>query len=387
MLEQFLTISVMNIRNIVSRWSSSSVVVVGIAGVVAVLVAMLSMATGISNVFTKSVAPDRALVVRSGSDSELSSNLEGEVARIVAAMDGVAIAAPEVYVVADVPKRATGTPANTVVRGVDLQSFDIRPELKIVEGRMFEPGRNEIIVGVKALAEFAGVDIGNQLIVRDSSWEVVGIFEADGSVAESEIWGDLTVAQAAFRRQQSITVVRVQLESMSDFDMVAALIEDDPRLETDLVNEEDWFSSQSNSSTQVIQIFGVVVAIIMSIGAVFAALNTMYSAVAVRTFEIATLRAMGFGGAPVLVSVMFEAMFLALVGGVIGALVSFLAFNGFTVSTLNQQTFSQVAFEFAVTPELMVTGLVLSLALGFIGGIFPGFRAVLLPVTSALRGE
>ncbi|MCY3884490.1 MAG: ABC transporter permease [Gammaproteobacteria bacterium] len=387
MFEQFLTISAMNIRNIVSRWSSSSVVVVGIAGVVAVLVAMLSMASGISNVFSKSTATDRAVVVRSGSDSELSSNLSGEVGRIVAAMDGVAIAAPELYAVADVPKKATGTPANTVVRGVETLSFDIRPKLKIIEGRMFESGRNEIIVGVKTRAEFEGMDIGNQLIVRESTWEVVGIFEADGSIAESEIWADLTVTQSAFRRQQSITVVRVQFDSPTDFDNVAALIEDDPRLETDFVREEDWFSSQSDSSTVVIRVFGVVVAIIMSIGAIFAALNTMYSAVAARTFEIATLRAIGFGGAPVLVSVMLEAMFLALVGGIIGAAISFLTFNGFTVSTLNQQTFSQVAFDFAVTPELMVAGLVLSLALGFIGGIFPGFRAVFLPVTTALRGE
>lgn len=387
MFQQFFTISAMNIRNVASRWSSSLVVVVGIAGVVAVLVAMLSMASGISSVFTKSIAPDRALVVRSGSDSELSSNLPGESARIVAAMEGIAIAAPEVYVVADIPKRATGTPANTVVRGVDSQSFDIRPELDIVEGRMFEPGRNEIIVGVKARAEFEGVDIGNNLIVRDSSWAVVGIFEAKGSVAESEIWADLTVAQAAFRRQQSITVVRVQLDSPSAFENVESMIEDDPRLDTNLVREEEWFSSQSDASTAVIRIFAVVVAVIMSIGAIFAALNTMYSAVAARTFEIATLRAMGFGGLPVLVSVMLEAMFLALVGGLIGAAISFLTFNGFTVSTLNQQTFSQVAFDFAVTPELMVTGLILSLALGFIGGVFPGLRAVFLPVTTALRGE
>ena len=387
MFEQIFSITGMNLRNIPSRWSTSLVIVVGIGGVVAVLVAMLAMATGLENVFSKSIASDRAIAVRTGSDSEMSSNLSLEAARIVATLDGVAMATPELYVVADVPKKNTGTPANMVVRGVEQGSFDIRPEFELSQGRMFETGRNEVIVGVKALAEFAGLDIGSRLVVRDTAWEVVGVFETDGSVDESEVWADMTVVQSAFRRGQSITAVRVLLESIDRYDSVLALVEDDPRLPINLTREEEWYASQAESSTQVIRIFGVAVAVIMSIGAIFAALNTMYSAVASRTFEIATLRAVGFRGGPILVSVLSESMALAIVGGLVGAALAYLAFNGFTVSTLSQQSFSMVAFEFSVTPTLIVQSLVLSVVLGFIGGIFPAFRAVFLPVTTALRGE
>lgn len=387
MFEQIFSITGMNLRNIPSRWSTSLVVVVGIGGVVAVLVAMLAMATGLENVFSKSIASDRAIAVRTGSDSEMSSNLSLEAARIVATLDGVAMATPELYVVADVPKKNTGTPANMVVRGVEQGSFDIRPEFELSQGRMFETGRNEVIVGVKALAEFAGLDIGSRLVVRDTAWEVVGVFETDGSVDESEVWADMTVVQSAFRRGQSITAVRVLLESIDRYDSVLALVEDDPRLPINLTREEEWYASQAESSTQVIRIFGVAVAVIMSIGAIFAALNTMYSAVASRTFEIATLRAVGFRAGPILVSVLSESMVLAIVGGLAGAVLAYLAFNGFTVSTLSQQSFSMVAFEFSVTPILIFQSLVLSVVLGFIGGIFPAFRAVFLPVTTALRGE
>ena len=387
MFDQTAAIVGMSIKSIPSRWSTSIVVIVGIGGVVAVLVAMLAMATGLQNVFTESISPDRALAVRTGSDSEMSSNLSLETARIIAGLEGVAIAVPEIFVVKDVPKKATGTPANLVVRGVEQSSIDIRPEFKIGQGRMFEPGRNEIIVGTKAQAEFAGLEVGSQLLVRETSWEVVGVFETDGSVAESEVWADLTVVQAAFRRQQSITAVRILLDSPDSFALVEELIADDPRLPVDLILEEEWFSSQAESSSQVIEVFGLIVAIIMSIGAIFAALNTMYSAVAARTFEIATLRAIGFRGGPILFSVLSEALVLALIGGLIGAAIAYVVFNGITVSTLSQQSFSMVAFDFAVTPELIVQGLILSIVLGYIGGIFPAFRAVFLPVTTALRGE
>ena len=387
MFDQIVSITGMNLRNIPSRWSTSLVVVVGIGGVVAVLVAMLAMATGLERVFSKATSPDRAIAVRTGSDSEMSSNLSMDTARIIATLDGVAFATPELYVVADVPKKNTGTPANMVVRGVEPGSFDIRPEFEIAYGRMFESGRNEVIVGIKALAEFAGLDIGSRLSVRDTSWEVVGIFETDGSVDESEVWADMTVVQAAFRRGQSITAVRVLLDSINSYSSVQQLIEDDPRLPVNLTSEEAWYASQAESSTQVIRIFGIVVAVIMSIGAIFAALNTMYSAVASRTFEIATLRAVGFRGGPILVSVLSESMVLAILGGLAGAALAFFAFNGFTVSTLGQQSFSMVAFEFMVTPALVLQSLVLSVVLGFIGGIFPAFRAVFLPVTTALRGE
>ena len=387
MAGQILSISGMNIKNIPSRWSSSLVVVIGIGGVVAVLVAMLAMAVGLANVFTNSIGADRAVVARSGSDSELSSNLDSDTGRIISTLEGVAVASPELYVVADVPKKATGTPANVVLRGVEPQAFDIRPNLKIVEGRNFEPGRNEVIVGTKAQLEFDNLELGDVMVVRESTWEVVGVFEADGAVEESEIWGDLTSVQGAYRFGQSISIVRLLLDSEAQLSNLQALVEDDPRLPVDVILEQDWFSRQSEQSTQVIRIFGILVAVVMSIGAIFAALNTMYSAVAARTFEIATLRAIGFRSGPILFSVLAEALVLALIGGAIGAAISFFAFNGFTVSTLNQATFSQIAFEFMVTPELVTQGLVLSLGLGFVGGLFPAVRATRLPVTVALRGE
>ncbi len=387
MFQQIFAVTGMNLRNIPSRWSTSLVVVVGIGGVVAVLVAVLSMAAGLANVFDQSVSTDRAVVVRSGSTSELSSNLNFETSQIISTMEGVDIAAPEMYVVADVPKKSTGEPANMVVRGVNTSSFDIRPKLKVVDGRLFETGRNEVIVGVQAHAEFANLDIGSSLEMRESMWQVVGVFEAEGAVSESEVWADLTVAQAAFRRADSITAVRVQLDSPSDFKTVKALIKDDPRLATDMVGEEDWFSTQSETATIVIRVLAYTVAVIMSVGAIFAALNTMYSAVAVRTFEIATLRAIGFRGGAVLTSVMVESLFLALVGGLIGGAIAYFGFNGFTASTLSNVTFSQIAFQFAVTPELLIAGVVLSVALGFVGGVFPAVRAIRLPVTVALRGE
>ena len=377
----------MNILSIPSRWSSSAVVVIGIGGVVAVLVALLSMAVGLTNVFTNSTDPHRAVVVRFGATGELSSNLSVSDANIVSTFPGIELSAPEVFVVADIPKKATNTAANLVVRGVSEDSFSIRPEVQVIDGHRFEPGRNEIIVGTKAQEEFVGLNIGDQVVLREFSWTVVGLFQAGGSSVESEIWGDLSSVQSAFRYEGGITTIRLLLSSPSVITELSKLIEDDPRLQVDLYSEEDWFKEQSDSNTLVIKVFAIIVGCIMSIGAVFAALNTMYTAVAARTYEIATLRAIGFGGLPVVISVLVESLVLATVGGCLGAVVAFISFNGFTVSTLDQQSFSQIAFDFNVSLPLIALGIIVSVALGMIGGFFPAIRAALLPVTTALRGE
>jgi putative ABC transport system permease protein len=360
---------------------------VGIAGVVAVLVSILAMATGFRAALESTGAPDRAIVLRGGSGGELSSGISDENVRIVAAMDGIDASSGELYSIADVPKRSSGTPANLVVRGVEQSAFDIRPELTIVAGRNFEPGKRELIVGRRAVEEFAGIDLDAPIRFRDSDWQIVGIFEAQGEVYESEVWGDVKVTQAAFRRTGGVSTIRVRLADPAGLDAVAARIESDPRLDLQIQAEPAFYGNQSSRLSNIITGFGYLVAVIMAVGAVFAALNTMYSAVTLRTVEIATLRAIGFGGMPVVVSVMIEALVLALIGGVLGAVLSYGVFNGVTISTLNSMSFSQVAFDFAVTPALLTRGIIWAIALGFVGGLFPAVRAARLPITVALRGE
>jgi putative ABC transport system permease protein len=384
---QIREITLMNLRNLPSRLGSSSVIVVGIAGVVAVLVSILAMATGFRAALDSTGAPDRAIVMRGGSNGELSSGINQEGVNIVSQMDGITLASAELYTIADVPKRSSGTPANLVVRGVEQNAFAIRPELKIVEGRNFEPGKRELIAGRRAAAEFAGIDVGVPIRFRDSDWQIVGLFEANGDVHESEVWGDVKVAQAAFRREGGVSTIRVRLADPASIDAINERMKADPRLDLQIQSEPEFYGNQSSTLSAIIVGFGYLVAVIMAIGAIFAALNTMYSAVTMRTVEIATLRALGFGGTPVVVSVMIEALVLALLGGVVGAVLSYVIFNGLTVSTLNNASFSQVAFDFAVTPALIRNGLIWAVVLGFVGGLFPAVRAARLPITVALRGE
>lgn len=387
MLGQVLEITLMNLKNLPSRLGSSAVIVVGIAGVVGVMVAILAMAAGFRATLDRGGEPDRAIVLRGGSDSELSSAISIAEMNVVSSMEGVELASGELYTVADVPKRSTGLDANLIVRGVTPAAFDLHQAVQVVEGRNFATGKSELIAGRGAHLEFAGIDIGNTLDVRGGEWTVVGIFEADGSAFESELWMDLAVAQSAFRRGESVSSMRVRVDSPMRIPELAERVENEPRLDLKLVGEEEYFAAQAGSLATQIEGFGIVIAIIMAIGALFAALNTMYSAVATRTVEIATLRALGFGNAPVVISVMIEAVALATLGGALGASISYLAFNGYTASTLNNASFSQIAFAFAVTPEIIGTGLVWALGLGTVGGLFPALRAAWMPITAALRGE
>ena len=387
MFGQIIEITVMNLRNLPSRLGSSSVIVVGIGGVVGVLIAILAMAAGFESTLDRGGAADRAIVLRGGSTSELSSGIGIEERALLPTMPGVVLASPELYVVADVPKRSTGTDANVIVRGVGQAAFQLRDEVEIVEGRNFEPGKGELIAGRGAHIQFAGIDVGSTVRIRQNDLRVVGIFEADGSAYESELWMDLIVAQSAFRREGGVTSLRLRVDSPDRIEDLALQVEEDPRLDLTVQGEQEFFSSQSANLTATIRGFGTAVAIIMAIGAIFAALNTMYSAVVTRTVEIATLRALGFGGLPVVVSVMIESLALAVLGGVLGAGVAYLAFDGFTASTLNNASFSQVAFDFAVTADLLADGLIWAVALGAVGGLFPAVRAARMPITAALRGE
>lgn len=390
-LTQVFAVTGLTLRTIPERAGSSAVAVIGVTGVVIVFVAVLSIAEGFRAAMVGAGSPDTVIVMRGGSDTELSSILDRASARIVGDAagvrrgDGGPVASAELFVVVDVPKRTTGTAANVPLRGVEPAAFDIRDELRIVEGRAFRPGTNEIIVGRSATLQFAGLDLGSTQRWGESAWEVVGIFEADGTIAESEIWCDARVLGPAYRRGDSVQSVFAKLDSAATFDTFRDALTTDPRLDVMVERETDYYAGQSELMTGIIRGVGTIIAILMSIGAVFGAINTMYNAVATRTREIATLRALGFSGLPVVISVMLESILLSVTGGLIGGSLAYLAFNGYQTATLNFQTFSQVAFSFLVTPTLAIQGIVIAVAMGFFGGLFPAIRAARLPVATALR--
>ena len=388
---QVATVIGLNLRTIGQRRGASLAAAVGVAGVVAVFVTTLSIAEGFRRTLMSGASPDTAIVMRSGSDSEMMSGLQRETTRIIAEKPGVArsargpMASAELYVVADIPKRSTGTDANVPLRGVQPAAFDVRNEVKIVQGRRFEPGRSEVIVGKAAAAEFAGLDLNSKLHFGQSEWTVVGIFTADGSVAESEIWCDVGVLQPAYRRGETFQSIYAKLESPAAFDTFKDNLTRDPRLDVKVIRQADYYAEQTRTLYGFITGLGFLIAALMAVGAVFGALNTMYSAVSNRTREIATLRALGFRGGPVVISVLAESLLLALAGGLLGAAIAYFVFNGYQTATMNWSSFSQVAFSFAVTPRLLVLGMIWSLAMGLIGGLFPAIRAARLPVATALR--
>ena len=390
-LSQIITITASNLRSVSERKAASIVAVAGIAGVVAILVGVLSMREGFRATLDQAGAKDVAIVLRSGSAAELSSGLTLDQTRIISGAssivqkNGVPAASPELYVIVDVPMRSTGTEANVPLRGVGAQATRVRSKFKLIQGRMFTPGRVEVMVGRGAASQFAGLEVGKSVRWGTTDWDVVGMFEDGGSVSESEIWTDATVLQGAYRRGSSFQSVRVQLGSPSAIKSFKDELSVDPRLNVRVLSEYEYFSEQSKSLSTLINAVGYTVALLMGLGAIFGALNTMYSAVSARTREIATLRALGFGAWPVVSSVVTESMLLGLLGGVIGCLIAYLGFNGIRASTLNFASFSQITFAFAVTPALLTKGLLYALALSFIGGIMPGIRAARLPITSGLR--
>ena len=390
-LTQIVAVSVLNLRSLRQRAASSGVAVVGIAGVVIVFVAVLSIAEGFRRTLVTAGSDDAAIVLRAGSDTELTSGLSLEETRIIADAPGVlrnaagAVASAELLVLVDLNKKGVDTPANVPMRGVQPAAFSVRDEVKLVEGRMFEPGRSEVIVGRAAAGQFQGLEVGRTLRWGEAAWTVVGIFEANGNVAESELWADAGVVQPAYRRGTSFQAVYVKLESPGAFERFKDALAADPRLEIKVVRETEYYAQQSQQLSRLIRTLGYLIAILMGIGAVFGAINTMYTAVASRTREIATLRALGFGAGPVVLSVLTEAMALAFVGGTVGGLLAWAGFNGYQTATLNWQTFTQIAFAFAVTPSLLVQGLTYALVMGFFGGMLPALRAARLPVVTALR--
>ncbi|HOX70919.1 MAG TPA: ABC transporter permease [Dokdonella sp.] len=371
------------------RLGASSVIIVGIAGVVGVLVALLAMGDGLQKTLKSTGDTETVIVMRGGAANELSSGVSRDDATLIAQAAGILrdaegkpITSSELVVVANLPKKSTGTDANVEIRGVGPQAWPLRPNVKIIEGRKFTPGLREMIVGKGARQQFAGLDPGSTINLNNQQWTIVGVFES-GDAHESELEGDVDTVSAAYRRggYQSVTV---RLTSPEAFDALKAALASDPRLKVEAKTTLDYYTAQSEGLSKVIRVVGITIATIMAIGAIFGALNSMYAAVATRAREIATLRAIGFRSPPVIVSVMLETMLLALFGGLLGAFIAWLLFNNYTVSTLGAN-FSQVVFQFSVSPALLWTGVKWALAIGFVGGLLPAIRAARLPVTTALR--
>jgi putative ABC transport system permease protein len=390
-LSQLFSVTQVNLRSIPERKGAALAAAVGIAGVVAVFVGVLSIAEGFRAAMKVPGADDVAIVLRSGADTEMTSGLTHDDTRLIADASGIArnaqgpLASAELFVIINLPKRSTGTDANVPFRGVGQAALDVRGDIRITEGRKFEPGRNEIIVGAGAARAFAGLEVGKKIRISQTEWEVVGAFSGGGGAAESELWTDAAVLQPAYHRGDTFQSVYAKLTSRSAFDQFKDALTTNPQLKVRVLRESEFLADQSEMLTRFIRTIGFYIAFIMALGAIFGALNTMYSAVSARTREIATLRALGFGTGPVIVSVLMESLALALVGGAVGAIAAYLAFNGFKASTINWQTFSQIAFAFRVTPVLLVLGVAWAVLIGLIGGLFPAIRAARLPIAAALR--
>jgi putative ABC transport system permease protein len=380
-----------NFRSVKARWTSAIVAVLGIAGTVGVFVAMLSLARGFKATLVSSGAEDNALLVRAGSTSEMMSGMRLEDVKVVQDAPGVAqgpngpLVTSEVVVVAPFPLASTGTDANAQVRGVSANVLDVRKNVKIVEGRMFTPGLAELVVGKNVIGTYRGMTLGNTIDFGGGHWKIVGVFDAGGSAFDSEAWCDARVLDDVYKRPTNIfQSATVHLASAGDFQKFKDAVTSDPRLNFDVTREIDYYAKQSTRMTQLITILGGLVAFVMAIGAVFGALNTMYSAVAERGREIATMRALGFGGGAVVFSFLIEALLISFVGGAIGC-IAVLPLNGLTTGAMNWQTFSHLAFAFRITPVLLAAGIVFALAMGLLGGLPPAIRAAWRPVAVALR--
>jgi putative ABC transport system permease protein len=380
-----------NFRSIRARWSSTIVAILGIAGTVGVFVAMLSLARGFKATLVASGSPGNALIMRAGSPSEMMGGVTLDSVRVVQDAPGVArdasgpLVTQENVGVMPFPLISTGTDANVQVRGVAPNVLRIRTFVKITEGRMFQPGLSELVAGKNASRTYAGLTLGNTVNFGGGRWKVVGIFDAGGSSFDSEIWCDATILQRVMKRPPDIfQSVTAHLTSPEAFQQFKDSVTSDPRMNVDVTREIDYYAKQSTVMTRLITVLGGLVAAIMAIGAVFGALNTMYSAVAERGREIATMRAVGFSASNVILSFLFEALLIALVGGIIGCL-AVLPLNGLTTQTMNFQTFSSLAFAFKITFGLLALGVLFALVMGILGGMLPAIRAAIRPVAVALR--
>jgi putative ABC transport system permease protein len=392
LLLQVAAVTAINVKSISQRLWLSLSTVIAVALVVMVLLAFLAMANGFSRTIAGSGAEDVAIVLRGGSQAELNSVILRDQVRLIEEGPGIAkkpdgkpLASAELYLVVDGIKRSSQTKANLPLRGIGQEGSAVRKGITIVAGRMFNPGSNEIVVGKALTREFQGFDLGQTVAFGTSRWTVVGIFEAEGSVFESEIWADLGVVQSLFNRNNAFQTVRLRLESPAALAALRNYAETDPRLKLDVKSEAAYFAEQAAQTSDLIQKLGWPLAIAMAFGALAGALNTMYSSVAARATEIATLRAIGFRAFPAFAGTLVESLLLAVIGGVVGAAATWLIFDGLSASTLGA-SFTQVVFNFKLTPTLIAQGIVLALIVGLIGGLFPAVRAARMPIVAGLSG-
>jgi len=380
-----------NLRSVRARWVSAIVAVVGIAGTVGVFIAMLALAKGFEKTLVSSGSPQNAIIMRAGSTSEMTGSVTLDQVKIIQDAPQVAregnqpLVTPEVVVIADFPLKSTGTDANVQVRGVPETVLKVRNNIHVVEGHFITPGLSELVVGRNVPSTYSGLELGNTVRFGGGTWKVVGIFDAGGSAFDSEVWADSRVLADVYKRPNYIfQSVTARLASPEAFQSFKDTLTADPRMTVQVDREIDYYAKQSQNLATLIRVLGTLVAIVMGIGAVFGALNSMYSAVAERSREIATIRAIGFGSASVVLSFIFEALLIAFIGGVIGCLAA-LRLNGVTTGAMNFQTFSHMAFAFSVTPALLGVGMIFALVMGLIGGVPPAIRAANRPVVAALR--
>ena len=380
-----------NIRSVRRRWTSSLVAVLGIAGTVAVFVAMLALARGFQATIASSGLPENAIIQQAGTDSEMTSAIELDAVRVVEDMPQVArrgsepLVSAEVVVIAALPLRGTDSDANVQMRGVSPRVLAVRPNVTIAQGRFLRPGLYEIVVGSNAVTAYQGLDLGATVRIGPGTWTIVGIFDAGGSAFDSEIWSDADVLNGNYARPAGVfQSVTARLRAAEDFATFEAAIEKDPRVQLQASREQDYYASQSTMVTTLITVLGGMVALVMGLGAILGALNTMYSAVAERSREIAVLRALGFRGGSLIASFLFESLWISLIGGIVGCIVV-LPVNGITTGTINWQTFSHLSFAFQITPDLLALGVLFALFMGVVGGVPPAIRAARANVAATIR--
>jgi putative ABC transport system permease protein len=393
LLLQITALTVMNLKSLPKRFWLSLSTVIAVTLVVVVLLAFLAMRNGFQHTLASAGAEDVAMILRAGSQSEVASVITRDQVRLIEEASGIAksadgkpLVSAELYLVVDGIKHSSQTRANLPLRGIGQEGLAVRKGIHITAGRMFSPGSNEIVVGKALLSEFDGFVLGQTVTFGTSRWTVVGAFEAEGSVFESEIWADLPVVQSFFKRDNVFQTVRARLAGPAALADLQRYLDSDPRLKLEAKSEAAYFVDQASGTSDLIQKLGWPLAIAMAFGALAGALNTMYSSVAARTSEIATLRAIGFGGLPAFVSTLIESMVLAALGGVLGVTASFLVFNGLSASTLGA-SFTQIVFTFELTPALAAQGVFLAVLVGLIGGIFPSIRAARMPILAGLYGS
>jgi putative ABC transport system permease protein len=390
LLRQIAAVTRINLLSLPQRLWMSLSAIIAIAFVVLVLLGALALGNGFKQALNSSGSDDIAIILRQGAEGEVNSVLSREQQQLLISGPGIAkdaagrpMVSPELYVVVDGMKKSTSTKANLSLRGLGIDAMNARKGVKIVEGRMFAPGSNEIVIGRSVLKEFDGFALNQEKRFGANSWKVVGIFEAEGSIFESELWADRAVVQSLFNRGNNVQSVRARLVSPAAIAQLAAYSNADPRIKADVKSERKYYADQSERTGKLVQYIGFPLAAAMAVGALAGALNTMYASVASRASEIATLRTIGFGGIPTFVGTLVESLVLSLLGAALGATMAWFFFNGMSASTLGAG-FTQVVFGLALSGKQLVIGTLWATALGFLGGIFPAWRAAQQPILSAV---